>query len=87
MLASHEDELDGSRLPPVLRPDEPAEPRLRRRRLPAGLTAIAPMAAKIALRSRSSPGCCWDAGAPGAALLAAVLCAPSDAGPAAHAER
>ena len=74
VLASHEDELDGTRLPAVLRPSEPDEPRLRPS-LPAGLTAIAPMAAKIACLAFLA----WllvGPGAFGAALVAAVLFAP-----------
>ena len=72
VLASHEGELDGSRLPAVLRPSDPAEPDGH------GWRALAPaggMAAKIAGFALVA----WlllGAGAPGAALVAAFLLVP-----------
>jgi eukaryotic-like serine/threonine-protein kinase len=71
-LAAHEGDLDGSRLPPVLRPDEPDEPRIRHRR---NLVPVAAMAAKIGALALVA----WlllGARAPGAALVAGLLCAP-----------
>ena len=75
VLAAHEKGLDGSRLPAVLRPDEPDEPRLRRRGRWAPAAAMAAMAAKAGAVVLVA----WlllGAGAPGAATLAAFLCAP-----------
>jgi eukaryotic-like serine/threonine-protein kinase len=71
-LASHESELDGSRLPPVLRPDEPAEPRLRSRRAWVPVAATAAKIAAVLLVAWLLLG----ASSPGAALVAAFLCAP-----------
>ena len=75
VLASREGELDGSRLPAVLRPNEPAEPRGRRWGAAAPAAALAPMAVKVGGLALVA----WlllGAGAPGAALVAAFLVAP-----------
>ena len=75
MLASHEGELDGSRLPAVLRPYEPAEPR----RSWAGGRLAPPRRARWPRRSPASRLVAWlllGAGAPGAALVAAFLVVP-----------
>ncbi len=71
-LAAHEGELDGSRLPAVLRPSDPAEPHGHRW---GALAPVGAMAAKIAGFALVA----WlllGAGAPGAALVAAFLLAP-----------
>jgi hypothetical protein len=75
VLASHEDELDGTRLPAVLRPSEPDEPRLRRS-LPAADRDRAD-GGKIACLALH--GCSWDP--VHSAPLWWQPSSPSDAGP------
>ena len=72
VLASHEAELDGSRLPAVLRPFDPEQPRSRRW---GALAPLAGMAAKVGALALIA----WlllGADAPGAALVCAFLLAP-----------